>query len=171
MMHIGDVLDDRQAEARSTGTGRVRPAVIRPVKAVKNQWQLIFRNHIAVIHDFDRHDLPIRPEADPDTLSFLTVLDGIADQIIEKSRQQITIGFDDLRLPVRYEIIAETVLLKIRVALLEKLCQQLDDIHLRHVHIDFSIGKLREAEQLLDQLLKAHRLVVGDIQILLLHLQ
>ena len=68
MMHIGDVLDDRQAEARSTGTGRVRPAVIRPVKAVENQRQLIFRNHITVIHDFDRYDLPIRPEADPDTL-------------------------------------------------------------------------------------------------------
>ena len=140
MMHIGDVLDDGQTEARSTGTGRVRPAVIRPIKAVENQRQLICRNHITVIHDFDRHDLSIRPEIDPDTLSFLTVLDGIADQIVEKSCQQITIGFDDLRLPIRYEIIAEAVFLKIRVALLEKLCQQIDDVHLRHVHIDFSIG-------------------------------
>ena len=171
MMHIGDVLDDGQAEARSTRTGRVRPAVIRPVKPIENQRQLIFRNNITVIHDFDRHDLSIRPEVDTDTLSFLTILDGIADQIIEKARQQIAIRFDDLRLPVRYEIIAEAVLLKIRIALLEKLCQQLDDVYLRHVHIDFSIGKLREAEQLLDQLLKTYRLVVGDVQILLLHLR
>ena len=115
-MHIHNVFCNRKSQ---TGPPCIdRTGLLHPVKFLKQQRKLFLRDHITEVGNRHRHDRIRGIHLYDDFLALRTVFNGIIDQVIKQTGQQIAVRRDHLGSYIALQLVGQVFLHKIRIKFL-----------------------------------------------------
>ena len=108
--------------------------------------QLSLRDHIAEVYHRNGYHFFLCLDLYQYLLSLGPVFDGIVDQVVKQPGQEISIGGDLQGRHIAGQFIGKPLIGKAGIKLLQKLSQELYDVHPAHVHGNLAAVHLRKAE-------------------------
>ena len=165
VMELGNVLSDRQAEARVSVRAPTPLAVFAPVEALEDKGKILWRDAFAGVVDLEPNAACIAAEGEGDAPSGRGMANGVVDQVIEYPFDQAEVGPYERQVVRDFGVDANPLLSGHKLELLRDILDELTERERLGKSERLTSFQLRELEQPRHQLGEGAAVAQGDLHV------